>query len=470
MPSKKTSEKAEETASEKVKRLSSTLKNLQDQNLRKNNIRIWQIKKQIASLELTDDGSAAKPESRKRANSAQARSEVEEQKQPKMDNSGRGNIDSPFFSHITVLKTQPETAAEIGDANGEKDAEMQLLEEVKDFELKAPKDLATPMSGRGKTMNTSQRKREDSDSDDKPEENDNEEPEHEEDEDAKASGSHLPERWDHLTSVQKALLQIHPSHLGQAPVPFWVKAGDHSYLLALIIHIMKKGITCCATHTTLDKKLKKNDIKAEKNKKSTTKPMAVPKLSKTFAEEDSAGDEDSEERPLSHDEVLQRVIQCFPLRQGRRTLHCGCDLKEALFGLWFFKRFPTVSSRSTNTVEAVRPLDPLTRRIVFNLVTGFLRIDIDNIYRFDTYGTHVSPQASPVQLLGVSGLLSEHARYAFQQWWIIMTRIRITWMVDIHVVTQAMFSTELLLALNNHDHSASSDILPVCVKDLNWAH
>ncbi|KAH6907052.1 hypothetical protein BKA70DRAFT_1428563 [Coprinopsis sp. MPI-PUGE-AT-0042] len=422
MPSKKTSEKAEETASEKVKRLSSTLKNLQDQNLRKNNIRIWQIKKQIASLELvapppappplhapsahsledhqTDDGSAAKPESRKRANSAQARSEVEEQKQPKMDNSGR------------------ETAAEIGDANGEKDAEMQLLEEVKDFELKAPKDLATPMSGRGKTMNTSQRKREDSDSDDKPEENDNEEPEHEEDEDAKASGSHLPERWDHLTSVQKALLQkksddalrafelnvILPQFTlrtwARRQSTFWVKAGDHSYLLALIIHIMKKGITCCATHTTLDKKLKKNDIKAEKNKKSTTKPMAVPKLSKTFAEEDSAGDEDSEERPLSHDEVLQRVIQCFPLRQGRRTLHCGCDLKEALFGLWFFKRFPTVSSRSTNTVEAVRPLDPLTRRIVFNLVTGFLRIDIDNIYRFDTYGNAREPSSITSAVVG----------------------------------------------------------------------
>jgi hypothetical protein len=100
-------------------------------------------------------------------------------------------------------------------------------------------------------------------------------------------------------------------------------------------------------------------------------------------------------RPPTYFDNLQALYQYFPVQGGRRTLHCGCDLEEALLGLWIYKMFPSVTSRSDpgERPEAVgKPIDPRTLHLIHSIFTQFFGISVFKLYLINDEGKPQGPE------------------------------------------------------------------------------
>ncbi|KAH6916547.1 hypothetical protein BKA70DRAFT_1419458 [Coprinopsis sp. MPI-PUGE-AT-0042] len=222
---------------------------------------------------------------------------------------------------------------------------------------------------------------------------------------------HMADKWDRLMPEQQTKLieegdeamkkfeasQALPSYQirtwARREPTYLAEAGDHSEACSMAMHIIKGGKSQCAAHTVATTRgEKRHDCNTDGVTGVPWGPLPGSSV-ETPAVLDSSkeSDEQPEGKSVSHRQLHHFLLNQFPMQGGRRTLHCGCDLKEALFGFWLFKRVPVAWSHSfEDRSEPVRPLDPLTRHIVYRAFSK-LGFHLANLYHFDTDGNPRDP-------------------------------------------------------------------------------
>ncbi|KAG2019594.1 hypothetical protein CC2G_005017 [Coprinopsis cinerea AmutBmut pab1-1] len=190
---------------------------------------------------------------------------------------------------------------------------------------------------------------------------------------------------------------------------FFTELGFFNRFLAMWAFV-KKGdsVMRCHYHEINDHSCKVNDIAAHEGKtknsfkvtgvpfESITKPLFDPvsqpaakglKLDRRRSDYPNSSDEEdsTDARPVYR--TIDDLYRLCRVRNGRRILHCGCDLEEALFGFFIWKKFVNIQSRSrTETEEPFeKPLDPRTRHYLYVIFNSF-GLKVDDLYTYDENG------------------------------------------------------------------------------------
>jgi hypothetical protein len=179
-----------------------------------------------------------------------------------------------------------------------------------------------------------------------------------------------------------------------------------SRLLLLQIFILKNHLTQCHYHTATERgKDAKNDFNRHSGKDAKHTVTGVPyKASKTVVASSNVCDRlphlqprsvdiltKSASPPLKHVNTagtltLDELYSFYPLKNGRYTLHCGCDLEEVLLDFFIWKTSQPLSSHSKGLKEEYgTPLAPRQRLYQF-ITMKTLHFRLDDHLLYDTKG------------------------------------------------------------------------------------
>ncbi|KAH6873533.1 hypothetical protein BKA70DRAFT_1482696 [Coprinopsis sp. MPI-PUGE-AT-0042] len=267
-----------------------------------------------------------------------------------------------------------------------------------------------------------------------------------EDEDEEPAQKRLPDRWDKLSKAQKekfikkgrvAFKDFKKSCIcpnvdirtwARRAQEFFPEAGTYCRLLAIYCLILKGNVTRCPHHTSSDHSSKINDVAVRDGSlvkrrlpfsvtgvhwapsEDAVVPPLTPEALKAMAalqqkldgqdtstsnpSSGSGSDSDSEIDSwrligISMASKLEEAHRLFRVENNRRVLNCGCDLEEVLFGMFIFKKFQTVQSRSDAMQDEElygRPLEPRTRAYLYRILTDFCGLSVDDLYTRDRRG------------------------------------------------------------------------------------
>ncbi|KAH6906226.1 hypothetical protein BKA70DRAFT_1429642 [Coprinopsis sp. MPI-PUGE-AT-0042] len=318
--------------------------------------------------------------------------------------------DAKHVKLAEATKTEDPAAGDVLEEDAiQEEPKLQLLDDIKGFELKVPPHAGEEQTegtdtsnysknSKGKLAKTSAPSKVPTDAPKKAVRRD-------------TGAGHMADKWDRLMPEQQTKLieegdeamkkfeasQALPSYQirtwARREPTYLAEAGDHSEACSMAMHIIKGGKSQCAAHTVATTRgEKRHDCNTDGVTGVPWGPLPGSSVEAPAALDTSKeSDEQPEGKSVSHRQLHHLLLNQFPMQGGRRTLHCGCDLNEALFGFWLFKRVPVAWSRSVeDRSEPVRPLDPLTRHIIYRAFSK-LGFRIVNLYRFDTDGNPRNP-------------------------------------------------------------------------------
>ncbi|KAH6867242.1 hypothetical protein BKA70DRAFT_1243693 [Coprinopsis sp. MPI-PUGE-AT-0042] len=307
-------------------------------------------------------------------------------------------------------KTEDSAAGDVlEDDVIQEEPKLQLLDEVKGFQLKVPPPAGEERTDGFDTSNDSKHAKKKLAKMGAPSKSKTDAPKKPARQDTGAG--HMADKWDRLMPEQQTKLieegdeamkkfedsQALPSYQirtwARREPTYLAEAGDHSEACSMAMHIIKGGKSQCAAHTVATTRgERRHDCNTDGVTGVPWGPLPGSSVEAPAALDTSKeSDEQPEGKSALHRQLHHLLLNQFPMQGGRRTLHCGCDLNEALFGFWLFKRVPVAWSRSfEDRSEPVRPLDPLTRHIVYRAFSK-LGFRVVNLYRFDTDGNLRNP-------------------------------------------------------------------------------
>ncbi|RXW21042.1 hypothetical protein EST38_g4800, partial [Candolleomyces aberdarensis] len=221
---------------------------------------------------------------------------------------------------------------------------------------------------------------------------------------------HFPDVWEKLSEDQRRRLiergkkawerflkSNHP--LGEQ-IRCWARrhadflpiAGTHSLLMAASLFILGNGRTVCHYHTIYDRGQEPiNDaFPGNRNKKLNIKVTGIPfepleahlKTFDTLLPSPDAAPKRGAKNPNFN---LKNVLAFFPMKDGNRILHCGCELEPALLDLFIWKTMKIRSIRSKKSERLGRPMKPRDRLFLYHTLDHFC-VDVRMMYSFDVKG------------------------------------------------------------------------------------
>ncbi|KAG2003590.1 hypothetical protein CC2G_004182 [Coprinopsis cinerea AmutBmut pab1-1] len=175
--------------------------------------------------------------------------------------------------------------------------------------------------------------------------------------------------------------------------------GTGSINIAMESFIVRKGLTRCHYHTLSDRTSKKNDDTRDGVTGVHFKPTKVvsaparnlrlipDRLPGTIPRLKGAVEMPKEGPSGVNGLTYHELREFFPVTEkGRRQLHCGCDLQEALTDFFFWKGFPYISSFSKDPEELFgMPVSPRIRTW-FCTILDALSVNVRDLYAYDKQG------------------------------------------------------------------------------------
>ncbi|KAJ2936237.1 hypothetical protein H1R20_g854, partial [Candolleomyces eurysporus] len=225
---------------------------------------------------------------------------------------------------------------------------------------------------------------------------------------------HFPDVWEKLSEDQrrrliergkKAWARFLKSNLPLGEqIRCWARrhadflpiAGTHSFVMAASLFILGNGRTVCHYHTIYDRGTTPihDAAPGSRNQKLDVEVTGVP-----FAPSDTAlksyntllpsSDTVPKKAARNPNFNLKNVLAFFPVKDGNRYLHCGCELEPALLDLFVWKTVKINSASTSKSERLGRPMKPRDRLFLYQVLDHFC-VDVRMLYSQDTKGNSVS--------------------------------------------------------------------------------
>ncbi|RXW14921.1 hypothetical protein EST38_g10933 [Candolleomyces aberdarensis] len=225
--------------------------------------------------------------------------------------------------------------------------------------------------------------------------------------------SHFPAYWKNLDLIQQGKLLNSSAEAFQAfrdknvPLPDRVRTWTrrHSdYLpevsgwsekVAASCFILGNGRTVCQYHTVYEhgRKITHDGNLNDKSDYSVTGvpyPPSFTPLEQYSILLPPPRVPGRREQPKNPNFTLENVHKFFPMRHGRRILHCGCLYEHVLMDFWLWKGFALTSLSHTDRKEGFgMPLKP-REHYLFCLGLKSFCITLESLYEYDHHDNEVS--------------------------------------------------------------------------------